>query len=58
MKKAQFYTASELAEALKLNVMTIYRYINAGKLKAYKFGKEFRIHKIEFKNFLEKFKIK
>ena len=35
----EYYTARELADKLSLNVMTIYRYINAGKLKAYKIGK-------------------
>jgi excisionase family DNA binding protein len=33
--------------------MTIYRYIKAGKLKAYKFGKEFRIDVKEFTRFLK-----
>jgi len=51
-----FYTARELAEALRVNIMTIYRYIQAGKLKAYKIGKEFRIDKNEFDNFLDKAK--
>jgi excisionase family DNA binding protein len=50
----EFYSAQELAERLKLNVMTIYRYIKAGKLKAYKIGKDFRIDKIEFEDFLKK----
>jgi len=38
--------------------MTIYRYIKAGKLKAYKIGKEFRIDKDEFQRFLNKTKNK
>lgn len=33
--------------------MTIYRYIKAGRLKAYKIGKEFRIDKDEFNTFLK-----
>jgi len=49
----EFYTAHELAEKLGLNVMTIYRYIKAGKLKAHKIGKEFRISKNEFERFLK-----
>ncbi len=53
----EFYSAQELAQQLRLNVMTIYRYIKAGKLKAYKIGKEFRIEKQEFDNFLDKAKI-
>lgn len=56
--KKHFYTAQELADILKYNIMTIYRYIKAGKLKAFKVGKEFRIVKKEFDNFLNKVKIK
>ena len=58
MKQEKFYTARELADILKLNIMTIYRYIKAGKLKAYKIGKEFRIDKEEFNKFLNKIKTK
>jgi excisionase family DNA binding protein len=53
-----FYTAKDLADKLGVNIMTIYRYIDARKLKAYKIGKEFRIDKKEFNNFLEKAKIR
>ena len=58
MKKQKYYTAKELADKLRVNIMTIYRYIKAGKLKAYKIGKEFRIDKKEFNNFLNKVKTK
>ncbi|HBB37247.1 MAG: binding domain protein, excisionase family protein [Candidatus Moranbacteria bacterium GW2011_GWC1_45_18] len=54
----EFYTARELADKLRLNIMTIYRYIDAGKLKAYKIGKEFRIERSEFVKFLNKSKAK
>lgn len=49
-----FYTAKELAEKLSVNVMTIYRYIKAGKLQAHKIGKEFRIKQDDFDAFLLK----
>ena len=49
----EFYTAHDLAAKLGLNVMTIYRYIKAGRLKAHKIGKEFRITKEEFEHFLK-----
>lgn len=52
----EFYTAQELADKLRINIMTIYRYIKAKKLKAHKIGKEFRIDKNEFNNFLNKTK--
>lgn len=57
-KQTEYYTAKELADMLSLNVMTIYRYIGAGKLKAYKIGKEFRIEKSEFERFMNKAKTK
>ena len=49
----EFYKAEELAEKLEVNIMTIYRYIKASRLKAYKIGKEFRIDKKEFDAFLK-----
>jgi excisionase family DNA binding protein len=54
----EFYKAEDLAEKLDVNIMTIYRYIKVGKLKAYKIGKEFRIDYKEFNNFLESVKTK
>lgn len=56
MQQKEFYTAKNLAEKLGMNIMTIYRYIKAGKFKAYKIGKEFRIEKKEFNKFLDKVK--
>lgn len=54
MSEKEFYTAQELADELRVNIMTIYRYIKAGKLKAHKIGKEFRITKSEYQSFLKK----
>ncbi len=56
MDKKEFYTAEDLADKIGVNIMTIYRYIKAGRLKAFKFGKEFRIEVKEFENFLNKHK--
>jgi len=58
MTKEEFYTAGELAEKLKVNIMTIYRYIKAKRLKVYKIGKSYRIDRKEFDKFLEKVKTK
>lgn len=58
MEKHEFYTAQELADKLRVNIMTIYRYIKAGKLKAYKIGKDFRIEAKEFEAFLNSIKTK
>lgn len=56
MNKDEFYTTEEIATKLKLNIMTIYRYIKADKLKVYKIGKEFRIERSEFERFMNKAK--
>jgi excisionase family DNA binding protein len=58
MQNKEFYTAKELADKFQVNIMTIYRYIKAKKLKAYKIGKEFRIDKVEFNRFLNSVKTK
>ncbi len=47
-----FYRAEDLAKKLDVNIMTIYRYLKAGKLRAHKIGKEFRIERSEFDRFL------
>ena len=56
--QGEYYTARELADKLAVNIMTIYRYIGAGKLKAYKLGKEFRIERAEFERFMNKARTK
>ena len=53
-QEKEFYKAEDLAEKLDVNIMTIYRYVKAGRLKAYKLGKEYRIDKVEFNNFLSR----
>jgi len=58
IKNNEFYLAEELARKLRVNIMTIYRYIKAGRLTAYKLGKEFRIEKKEFERFMNKAKTK
>lgn len=58
MKEKEFYKAEDLAKLLEVNIMTIYRYIKAGHLKAYKIGRDFRIGKEEFKSFLRKVETK
>ncbi len=58
MKDKEFYKAEDLARLLDVNIMTIYRYIKAGRLKAYKIGRDFRIGKKEFQSFLRKVETK
>jgi excisionase family DNA binding protein len=54
----EFYLVEELAQKLRVSNMTIYRYIQAGKIKAYKIGKEFRIKQADFDTFLNNVKSK
>lgn len=56
--REEFYKAEDLAKKLRVNIMTIYRYIKARRLKAYKIGKEFRIDKADFNKFLSDVKTK
>ena len=53
MKKQDFYLVEELADKLRVNKMTIYRYIKAGKLVASKIGKEYRIDRETFDRFIQ-----
>ena len=53
-KKTIFYLVEELADKLRVCEMTIYRYIKAKKLNAYKIGREYRIDEAEYKKFLQK----
>lgn len=52
----EFYTVKEIMKFLKLSRLTIYRYIDAKKLKTYKFWLEYRIKKEDLENFLNQSK--
>jgi excisionase family DNA binding protein len=57
-KKQEYYRAEDLAQKIDVNIMTIYRYIKAGRLVAHKIGKEYRIDRTEFERFMTKTKTK
>ena len=46
------YTTEEVAKMLSLSKMSVYRYIKAGKLSAYKVGRDFRISQKALQQFL------
>ena len=52
MKPTEFFLTDEVATMLRVSVMTVYRNIKAGKLTAYKFGKEWRIRGSDLEKFL------
>lgn len=43
IKNTEFFTTTELAEKLKMNVQVITRKVQAGEISAYKIGKDWRI---------------
>ncbi len=57
MKKPVLYKVEEVADMLQVTKMTVYRYVKAKKIKAYKIGKEIRIDGADFQDFLESIKL-
>lgn len=54
----KFYTPLEISEMLRVNIMTVYRYIRAGKIKAHKIGKDYRIDEKDYQSFLKSIETK
>ena len=53
VQKSQLLTIEEVAQALKVSKMTVYRYIKANKLPAYKLGQELRVKEEDLNEFLK-----
>jgi excisionase family DNA binding protein len=47
-----YYTPQEIAKQLKVNKLTVYRWIKEGRLKAVKIGRFWRVSETELKNTL------
>lgn len=54
---SRLLSIEQVANRLQMSKMTIYRYIKAGKIEAYKIGKEFRIKESALVKFLEESKV-
>ena len=54
MKNEQYYSIAEISKALKVAYLTVYRWIQSGKLNAYKAGKQYRIEKSDLDKFIER----
>jgi len=52
MKKEQYYSIHEVADMLKVAYLTVYRWIQSGKLKAVRAGKQYRIKSSDLDSFL------
>lgn len=50
----KYYTTQQVADILQLDVRTIRRNVNEGKIKAYKVGKSWRITEEDLKEYLTK----
>jgi len=51
-KIKRFFTPSEVAKDLQLNLLTIYKYIRNKELLAIKFGRNYRITKEDLDKFI------
>lgn len=49
----KFYTPKEVADYLKVSTYTIYEWIKAGKLKAYRIGRGLRVKDADLQAFVE-----
>lgn len=54
MTEDKYYSIEEVAEMLKVAYLTVYRWIQSGKLIAYKAGKQYRVKKEDLDRFIER----
>ncbi len=54
MPEDEFLTVEEVAKRLKVKEFTIRDWIRKGELPAYKVGRDYRIRKEDFEEFLKK----
>ncbi|MGO9558112.1 MAG: helix-turn-helix domain-containing protein [Acidimicrobiales bacterium] len=50
--KAKFYTVAEVAQALRVSNMTVYRLVNSGQLPAVRVGKSYRLREEDVNRYL------
>lgn len=53
----EFYTLQEVADLLKVQYLTIFRWVKGGKLSAYKFGKQYRVSAETLQHFIDSAKV-
>ena len=49
----QLYTTEQVAKLLQIHPLTVLKYINAGKLRAVKLGRVYRVTESNLQKFLE-----
>lgn len=58
MTEEKYYTIDEIANILKVAYLTVYRWIQSGKLVAFKAGKQYRVKKGDLDSFITSYKRK
>jgi len=58
MNETEYLTTQEIAEKLKVNILTIRRWIGIGKLPAFRIGKAYRIRKEDFERLIKSMEVK
>jgi len=58
MSNTTLLKVSEVAQVLKLNILTVYQYIRQEKLSAVKIGRNYRIEERDLERFIEEHKVK
>ena len=53
-----YYTLDEIAQRLKVSYRTVYRWVQAKELSAYKLGTEWRVAESDLQEFLQDRKIR
>lgn len=54
----EILTIAEIAETLRVSNRTVRNWIDSGKLKAFKFGLQYRINKEDFEEFIKNSEVK
>lgn len=52
METEKYYSIEEVSKLLKVAYLTVYRWVRAKKLVAYKAGKQYRVKKEDLENFM------
>ncbi len=50
----EIMTITEVAEYLKISEMTTYKFVQEGKIPAFKVGRHWRVQRSDLKEFMEK----
>ncbi len=58
MENDIYYSIMEISKLLKVAYLTVYRWIQAGKLPAFQVEKQYRINKTDFEKFMKSYKVK